>query len=225
MERHIYFIGAHPDDLIGSAGAALLFQAKGGYRLHIVDYTRGERGLVSQGVSMEECSSTRVAEEEKVAGMLGAELHFMPEIDGEAYAGKETVQLLAELFRRMPPAAIFLHWPVDSHPDHIMCYAGTMAAMRDAAASAEILFFEESVQTRSMPVAYYLPLPAEIMEKKLVICRAYACQNGEDDLASRKLCEAQYNGWKAGSQYAECYGSYQLPLPGSASILNDIMET
>ncbi len=219
MNDNIYFIGAHPDDLIGSAAAAFLFKAQG-FAVHVVDYTRGERGLRAQGVPMDECARIRIAEEENACGLLGVQPIFLPEIDGEAYVARETVAALKALFVAAPPRAIFVHWPVDVHPDHVQCHAAVVAAMRDARMAPEVYFFEESKQTRSMPVIYYVPFGQDIMDKKLALCRCYACQNTNDRIAQRKLAEAQYHGWKAGYPYAECFGCARPIVPQTTSVLD-----
>lgn len=220
----IYFIGAHPDDLIGSAGTAFLFKAQG-FAIHVVDYTRGERGLAAEGVPMDECARRRVAEEERACALLGAQLHFLPEIDGEAYAGRETVAALKALFVAAPPRAVFVHWPVDIHPDHVMCHAAVVGALRDAQMAAEVYYFEESPQTRSMPVTRYVPFGEDIMQQKLALCRCYACQNPADAMAQRKLAEAQYHGWKSGHPYAECFGCGRPVVPGAVSVLDRLPPT
>ena len=63
MKKHVFIVNAHPDDLIGSAGMAFILSEHPDFELHIVDMTRGERGLVRHGVALEECAATRTKEE------------------------------------------------------------------------------------------------------------------------------------------------------------------
>ena len=75
MEKdRVIFLGAHPDDFIGSAGTAL--RMRGLFDLHIWDFTHGERGLIRKGVSMQDCARIRTLEESSVAEKIGAELFF-----------------------------------------------------------------------------------------------------------------------------------------------------
>ena len=56
-EKHIYMVNAHPDDLNASLALAIIVSQLPCYKLHVVDLTRGERGLVEQGISMEKCKA------------------------------------------------------------------------------------------------------------------------------------------------------------------------
>lgn len=152
--KHIWFVGAHPDDLIGAAGTAIRFKETGQCVLHVVDVTRGERGLSHVGVGMDECARKRVAEEEQTCRTLGAlPPVFLNEIDGESHAGKKTVQKLADLFKSAPPTAVFTHWPEDTHVVHVMTCALVRGALRDAGmASCELYFFGQSYHTLAFPL-------------------------------------------------------------------------
>ena len=221
MKESIFFINAHPDDLIGSAGTAFLLADTGKFDLHVLDLTRGERGLVTSGISLEECAKIRVAEEERSCALLGVKPVFLGEIDGDTFASKETCLRTAELFRKNQPRAIFTHWPVDVHPDHIVCFTVVIKALLLAGLKSEIYFFEESIQTLDLNVRFYVPFDQGIMDRKTQLIHQYACQNC-DRMAERKLCEARYHGWKAGADFAECFGFYERPIPGQKSVLEEI---
>ena len=221
MKKHVFFVNAHPDDLIASAGLAFILAENPEYELHIVDFTHGERGLVRRGIAMEQCAAMRVEEENAACGLLGTEPVFLEEIDGESCAGRETCEELAGLFRETPPAAVFTHWPVDRHIDHVMCAAATMNALRFAAMKPEIYFFFETHQTVGIPFMHYVGFGQRIMDRKAELCRKYVCQNG-DRIAERKICEARYFGWRVGAPFAEGYGSYREPLSGGHSLFDDL---
>lgn len=219
MKKHVFMVNAHPDDLIASAGLAFILAEKPEYELHIVDFTRGERGLAARGISMEKCAAMRIEEEFSACGMLGVKPIFLNEIDGESCAPRKTCEELAELFRKNPPEVVFTHWPVDRHIDHVMCCATAMNALRFAGMKPEIYFFHETYQTIFMPFMHYVGFGRRIMDLKIELCRKYVCQSGEQ-MAERKLCEARYCGWKSGAPYAEAYGSYHAPLSGSHSFFD-----
>ena len=138
MKKHVFIINAHPDDLIGSAGLAFILAEKPEFELHIVDFTRGERGLSSKGISMEKCAAMRTEEELAACAMLGVTPVFLNEIDGESCAPRKTCEELAELFRKAPPVLVITHWPVDRHIDHVMCGAATLNALRFAGMKPEV---------------------------------------------------------------------------------------
>ena len=210
MQKTVFMVNAHPDDLNGSAGLAWIL-VEAGYTLRVIDFTRGERGLERQGVSMEACGAMRTAEEETACAMLGITPTFLHEIDGEACAPKETCQELADLMAADRPCAVITHWPVDRHIDHVMTGAATLAALRLSGIKTEVFFHNQTYQTLNMPFLRYVPFGQHIMDLKCRLLESYVCQNGHD-IAERKVCEGRFWGWRCGkAPYAEVYGSYQMP--------------
>ena len=69
-KENIYFVNAHPDDINAGLGLALILTEIDHYRIHLVDFTRGERGLIEQGVSEAECAAIRTKEEEMCAAAV-----------------------------------------------------------------------------------------------------------------------------------------------------------
>lgn len=221
MKKNVFIVNAHPDDLIGSAGLAFILAEKQEYELHIVDFSRGERGLTAEGVSMEKCAAMRMDEELAACGMLGVKPVFLNEIDGEICAPRKTCEELSELFLKNPPAVVITHWPVDRHPDHVMCGAATLNALRFAGMTPEVYFHNQTYQTIGMPVIHYVGFSQRIMDLKAELCRTYVCQGG-NQIAERKICEARFFGWKADVPYAEAYGSLCVPLSGRHSFFDDL---
>ena len=164
-KENIYFVNAHPDDINAGLGLALILTEIDHYRIHLVDFTRGERGLIEQGVSEAECAAIRTKEEEAVCRELGITPVFLHETDGNAYACRETCMELAEYFKVSPPRAIITHWPLDIHQDHVMCAAAVMKAVKLAQTAPELYFYRQSHQTLNMPDDYYIPFGEKIMQK------------------------------------------------------------
>ena len=221
MKKHVFIVNAHPDDLIGAAALAFIVSERPEYALHIVDFSHGERGLASKGVSLEECAATRTSEEKEACAMLSVEPVFLNEIDGECCASRETCEQLAELFRQNPPSVVIAHWPVDRHVDHCICGAATLNALRFANMKPEVYFQHQTHQTVAMPFMHYVGFGQRIMDLKATLCRKYVCQSG-NAMAERKICEGRFMGWKANAPYAEGYGSYHAPLTGMHSFFEDL---
>lgn len=190
----IVFVGAHPDDTEGYAATAFLLAKN--YDLHVVDLTRGELGLGVKGRDDGSTAKIRMAEEAKACALLGAKCHFLDEVDGTAYASAKSVDRLTELFRRLKPRAVFTHWPIDEHIDHVQCWAVVAHALHRAKldVAPERYFFEVLLsQTRNFTPVYRVDVTKTIADKANLL-RCYACQNANDGLVREKLEQAETRG-------------------------------
>lgn len=191
-KESVFFIGAHPDDTEGYAATAFLLKEK--YDVHVVDLTRGELGLGMAGLKDGSTAKRRMAEEAKACTLLGATPHFLDEVDGFACAGEKSVDRLAGLFKQHRPKAVFTHWPVDEHVDHVQCWAVVANALRKSGLEPERYFFEVLMsQTRNFRPIYRVDVSRTIDDKARML-RCYACQNVNDGLVKEKLAQAALRG-------------------------------
>lgn len=198
----IVFVGAHPDDSEGFAGTAFLL--RDAYELHIVDLTRGERGLGMAGLKDGTTAKIRVKEEEAACRLLGATPHFLCETNGSCHASAAAADMLIELLRMLKPRAVFTHWPVDGHPDHVQATAVVAFALDSFKRTGwkdmkepELYFYEVIPgETRQFPPLYFVDITRS-MDLKTEMMRLYACQNENDWLAQSKIKQA-------GERGAEC---------------------
>jgi len=188
----IFFVGAHPDDTEGFAATAFLLRDR--YELHVIDLTRGELGLGMEGLKDGTTAKRRVAEEQSACACLGATPHFLDEVDGFAYAGKSSVEKLAALLKAHKPVALFTHWPVDVHSDHVQTAAVVRRAVREAGWNGECYFFEVQMsQTRNFRPLYSVDVTSTI-GRKVEMLRKYVCQNVNDELVKDKTEQAAIRG-------------------------------
>lgn len=190
MKEPIVFLGAHPDDLASEMGTALLF-ARASFDVHVVDYTHGERGCGEEKYLSGWTRRTRTAEEEAVCAALGAKPHWLEEIDGEAYAGRESVAKLAALFSAIRPRAVILHWPLDEHLDHVMAGAAGLKAIQLAGLSPEIYFHLQEAQARNFQPFVYVDVTS-VVEEKTRLIGLYECQSGARIAERKKQAQAHY---------------------------------
>ena len=209
----IFFVGAHPDDSEGFGATAFLLRDK--YDLHVIDLTRGERGCGRQGFKDGSTGRRRTAEEEEACRFLGATPHFLSEVDGNANAGEKSVAQLTELLKTHKPVAVFTHWPVDTHPDHVQASAVVAHAIARAGVKPERYFFEVEIwQTSNYRPLYSIDVTSTI-EDKLTMLRKYVCQNGDDFLAKDNRKRALMRGKECGFEYAETFTTYDgKPIVG-----------
>ena len=199
----LVFVGAHPDDSEGFAATA--FRLKDKYDIHIVDLTRGELGLGRKGLEDGSTAKRRTKEEKTACAYLGATPHFLHEIDGAACAGKPSVDALVKLLDELKPKAVFTHWPVDRHPDHVQAAAVVANALRFTVAVPERYFFEVMFeQTANYRPLYYVDVTSTI-ESKLKMMALYACQNAGNELVSNNRHRAEVRGREKGVGFAETF--------------------
>ena len=203
----------HPDDLISCAGAALVLSQR--FEMHVIDLTHGERGLGEAHYRDGSCKALRIKEEERACGILGAELHWLDEIDGEARAGKEAVAGFAQLFKRLRPRVVLMPWPVNTHCDHTMAMAAAWSALleaglrspscayREGSRPTEVYFYEQTTQTRSFRPTTFVDI-TKVKAKKDDLILSYACQQPEM-LKEQRTRDAIFWGMRCGVPYAESY--------------------
>lgn len=209
----LVFVGAHPDDSEGFAATA--FRLKEKYDIHIVDLTRGELGLGRKGLEDGSTARRRTKEEEEACAFLGATPHFLHEVDGSACAGKPSVDALVKLLDELKPRAVFTHWPVDSHADHVQTAAVVANALRFTVAKPERYFFEVMFcQTANYRPLYYVDVTATI-DSKLKMLSLYACQNSGNGLVDDNRNRAQVRGRERGVAFAETFTTFDgKRIPG-----------
>jgi bacillithiol biosynthesis deacetylase BshB1 len=111
----IMAFGAHPDDIEIGAGGFLAKMADYGYKIGMVDLTRGEMG--SRG-----SSDIRSEEAEKAAHILGAVWRINLEMpDGNVMVNHDQIMKIARLFRQHKPSIVIAPYWDDRHPDHVRC--------------------------------------------------------------------------------------------------------
>ena len=180
----VMFLSAHPDDIISSLGTCLLMKDK--FEIHVVDFTHGERGLGEQGFLDGTTKAIRTKEEESVMSALGAKLHWLDQVDGDSWVTKETCTKLAKLIEELKPRAVFGHWPIDLHMDHMMSAATLQKSVRMTGYNGEFYFFEESFDSKGFPDVFYVDITSVAKEKERLI-RLYACQNANDEMCREEM--------------------------------------
>lgn len=220
----VLFVGAHPDDTEGFAATAFLLRDK--YDIHIVDFTGGERGCGEAKYLNGWTKEKRRKEEESACSFLGAKHYWIGEVDGEACATSRTVALLLRLIAELKPRAVFTHWPVDGHPDHMQCATATQIAVLRINPRPEFYFFEVIPgETANWHPLYSVDVTAT-MDKKTKMMRLYECQNVNDWLVKDKIKQAEQRGRERepACRYAETFTTYDgQPIAGG--ILEGLAET
>jgi bacillithiol biosynthesis deacetylase BshB1 len=112
MKLDLLVIAAHPDDAEICVGGTMLRALDAGWKVGIVDVTRGEMG--SRGTSTERDAETAAANQH-----LGLTLRRnlgLP--DGRVVSGTEPREALARILREHAPQVVLAQHTEDLHPDH-----------------------------------------------------------------------------------------------------------
>ena len=142
-------IGAHPDDVEFSCGGTLLKLVSLGYRVGILDMSRGEMG--TRGTA--EIRAREAAAAAEALGLMVRDNLELP--DGHVWLTEEARMRMVRKIRQYRPRVIFTHYWEDPHPDH----AHTCQIVREAAHVAGLAKYDaEAGQKRFRPlsVAHFL---------------------------------------------------------------------
>ncbi len=112
MKLDILAFGAHPDDVELSCSGTLLKHIEAGYKVGLIDLTRGELGTRGSG-------ELRLVEAEKSRGIMGAEIRENLNLgDGFFSHSQENILAIVKVIRKYQPKIVLANALDDRHPDH-----------------------------------------------------------------------------------------------------------
>jgi len=109
---HAMAMAAHPDDVELSCSGTLIKLVKSGYRVGVLDLTRGEMG--TRGTP--EQREAEAAEAARIMGLVVRENAGCP--DGFLKNDQETVMMVIRMLRQWRPALWIVPCTEERHPDH-----------------------------------------------------------------------------------------------------------
>ena len=142
-------IGAHPDDVELACGGTLLKLISLGYRVGVLDMSRGEMGTRGS-------AEIRAKEAEASSVVLNLAVRDNLDLpDGHIWLNEDSRVKMVRKIRRYRPRVIFTHYWEDPHPDHVR----TCQIVREAAHVSGLIKYDgEAVQDRFRPqtVAHFM---------------------------------------------------------------------
>lgn len=225
---HLVVFGAHPDDAELAAGGILAKLARQGYRVGIVDATRGEAG--TRGTP-----EIRAREASRASRILGlAVRENLGLADGYVEANEESRRAVVQAIRSLRPEIVVVPNGASRHPDHRALFtlvrdACFLSGLRRWRAAGDPwkprrLLFALAFQNVS---PRFLVDISDVYDVKERAIRAYTSQIasikglGDVRAAGRPLLESVriihgYYGWLIGRRYAEPFtepdGAEHIPL-------------
>jgi 4-oxalomesaconate hydratase len=225
-EARVLVVSAHAADFVWRAGGAIALYHQRGCPVRILCLSYGERGESERlwrqpGMTLECVKTSRRAESEKAAAILGAEIRFFDAGDYPLRASDELVHQMVEEFRDLRPTVVLTHSLADPYnADHPAATdltmrariyaqaAGYPAAGKKLGAPPVFLFephqpeqceFKPQVLLDITPVFDIKRKAMESMEAQEHLWEYYT------DLARRRGTQAVRNSGRKGIQYAEAY--------------------
>jgi LmbE family N-acetylglucosaminyl deacetylase len=187
-------VGAHPDDIELGCGATLMAHRARGDEVALLVLTSGERGP--------QAHSSRVAEQQEAAQILGATLYWGDFEDGAVPFGRPCIDLVERVLRETGAEMLYTHVPRDTHQDH---RAAAEAALAAARCTSRILMYETPSTRGFSPTLFTDAAP--YLEGKLSALRAHMSQVLKNRLVDLEAVEAQarYRGFQARLRHAEAF--------------------
>ncbi len=113
MKLDILAIGSHPDDVEMSSGGTLAKNVSLGYKVGIVDLTKGE--LSTRGTP-----NIRAKEAKDAANILGIQIRENLNIpDGNIEINRKNILKLVQIIRKYRPTLLLIPHSHERHPDHV----------------------------------------------------------------------------------------------------------
>ncbi len=214
--------GAHPDDIEILAGGLILRHVVAGYRVGLIDMTRGEMGTRG-GKEIRKSELNRAAE---VLGVVARDNLALP--DSQMENSFESKLAAASAIRKYRPRVVIHQGTNYRHPDHrvtgeIIRDACFLAGLKDLSAEGEPFRpfkVVECYNYRSSDQPSFLIDISDVFEQKLDAIAAYESQfpRGEQKLAPHLgfgnvyewvTARNRYFGMMIRTQYAEPYTIFE----------------
>ncbi len=152
-------VGAHPDDVELTCGGTLAKSVEQGYRVGILDLTRGEMG--SSGTP-----EIRAAESAEAARRLGVEVRTNAGLpDALLENTNEARELVVHHLRELAARTVIIPWPRGRHPDHRVA----SELVRDACFLAGLKNFSGGPARRPLKILYAAAFREDIGKPTFVV--------------------------------------------------------
>jgi LmbE family N-acetylglucosaminyl deacetylase len=116
MNRTVFAIGAHPDDIEFVMAGTMMLLKRSGYELHYMNVANGSCGSTQlDGTSI---ARIRADEARKAAAYIGATFHESLVNDFEIFYSLPLLTRLTSIIRQVNPSILLVHSPQDYMEDH-----------------------------------------------------------------------------------------------------------
>jgi LmbE family N-acetylglucosaminyl deacetylase len=159
----ILALGAHPDDIEVGCGGTLLKYAENGHRVFMMVMTEGGQGGLPDVRTREQAQAAKILRAEKV---FWGGYH-----DTEVPMGRDLIQTVEEIVKKIEPHFIFVHYHDDTHQDHRHLAMSTITATRY---TKNVLFYEGPT-TQNFAPTVFVDI-GQALDRKIQSLEAHASQ-------------------------------------------------
>ena len=223
-DDRVLAVMAHPDDAELLCAGTLARARYDGAAIAICVMCSGDKGVAS-GMAAENLGETRRSEAAASAAVLGAELFWFGQPDGELADTVPNRRGLIEIYRRFRPTLIVTHALEDYHPDHRAAgalaeaaswFCGSRGHVTESPAldAPPALWWADAVNLGGFTPEFYVDVAQYVeLKMKMLACHKSQLQRAGDTdfapLTELMLQQAGTRGRQAGVTAAEAFRSHQ----------------
>lgn len=193
---NILAIGAHPDDIeIGCAGTIMKYKEKGA-KLYLMVISDGSMGGNASVRRKEQKNAARIIKSDKIfwGGFKDT---------GMENKGRELIDTIEGVLKKIRPRFIFVNYPKDTHQDHRLLADAAISAARY---TRNVLFYEVPTSVDFNPTVFVDI--SQFMDKKIKALAAHASQVDRTNIEGLSIIEiakssANFRGTQGRVRYAE----------------------
>lgn len=204
-KKKVLVIGAHPDDPESCCGGTICKMKAAGFDVVVVYFTRGERGI--EGTGLQEAARIRTAESIAACKVMGVRYIFMTQIDGESEITAERYLEMQKVIDSEHPDAVLVHWPIDSHRDHVNCSVLVTDTWRRIGGYFDIFYHEAmtGLQTKTFAPTDWVDITeVHDLKEKATLC--HVSQDAADWYPGYHVKMETFRGMQMGDvKYAEAF--------------------
>jgi bacillithiol biosynthesis deacetylase BshB1 len=179
----ILAFGVHPDDIELGAGGTLIKHIKMGFKVGLVDLTRGEMGTRGN-------AETRDVEAKKACEIIGAEFRINLNMeDGFVSVDRKNTMDVIKVIRAYRPKLVFCNAIKDRHPDHAIASELVSKACFNSGLSKISSSFKNKKQVHHRPLAVYHYIQDQWIEPDFVV---NISDEFDDKIKAVKAYESQF---------------------------------
>ncbi|MBQ0124186.1 MAG: PIG-L family deacetylase [Bacteroidales bacterium] len=204
-KKKVLVIGAHPDDPESCCGGTICKMKAAGFDVVVVYMTRGERGI--EGTGLQEAARIRSAEAVEACKVMGVRPVFMTQIDGQSEITPDRYTEMQNLIKEEHPDAVLVHWPIDSHRDHVNCSVLVLDAWRRIGKFFDVFYHEAmtGLQTKTFSPTDWVDITEfHDLKEKATMC--HVSQDPADWYPAYHVQMERFRGMQMGDvKYAEAF--------------------